>query len=142
MDYVTLASHAIRQYAPDQIFTASQRAKADAAALGEDAVINATLGECLDDDGKLMVLPTVERMIRQMPVEDICSYAPIAGIKGFNEAVQISLFGKCLDRFYVESVATPGGCGALRHAIWNFLNFGDALLTTNWIWGPYKNICE
>ena len=51
MDYVTLASHAIRQYAPDQIFTASQRAKADAAALGEDAVINATLGECLDDDG-------------------------------------------------------------------------------------------
>lgn len=142
MDYVTLASHAVRQYAPDQIFTASQRAKADAAALGEDAVINATLGECLDDDGKLMVLPTVERMIRQMPVEDICSYAPIAGIKGFNEAVQISLFGKCLDRFYVESVATPGGCGALRHAIWNFLNFGDALLTTKWIWGPYKNICE
>ena len=30
-------------------------------------------GECLDEDGKLMVLPTVERMIRTMPVEEICS---------------------------------------------------------------------
>ena len=77
MDYVTLASHAIRQYAPDQIFTASQRAKADAAALGEDAVINATLGECLDDDGKLMVLPTVERMIRHMQLCPHCRHQGI-----------------------------------------------------------------
>ena len=89
-----------------------------------------------------MVLPTVERMIRTMPVEEICSYAPIGGIPGFNEAVQISLFGQASQRFFVESAPTPGGCGALRHAVWNFLENGDAMLTTDWFWGPYRNICE
>ncbi len=142
MKYITLADHAVRTYAPDKIFTASQKAKADIAGLGEDAVINSTLGECIDDEGKLMVLPTVEKMLRSMPVEEMCSYAPIAGIPGFNEAVQISLFGEISKRFHVESVPTPGGCGALRHAVWNFLDNGDAMLTTDWFWGPYRNICE
>ena len=142
MKYVTLADHAMREYAPDKIFAASQKAKAAIAELGGDAVINSTLGECQDDAGKLMVLPTVEKMLRSMPVEEMCSYAPIGGIPGFNEAVQISLFGHVSERFHVESVPTPGGCGALRHAIWNFLDNGDSLLTTDWIWGPYRNICE
>ncbi len=142
MKYVTLAEHAIREYAPDKIFAASQKAKAAITALGEEAVINSTLGECLDDEGKLMVLPTVERMLRTMPVAEMCSYAPIGGIPGFNEAVQISLLGEVSSRFHVESVPTPGGCGALRHAIWNFLDDGDAALTTDWFWGPYRNICE
>ena len=142
MKYVTLADHAMREYAPDKIFAASQKAKAAIAELGGDAVINSTLGECQDDAGKLMVLPTVEKMLRSMPIEEMCSYAPIGGIPGFNEAVQISLFGHVSERFHVESVPTPGGCGALRHAIWNFLDNGDSLLTTDWIWGPYRNICE
>lgn len=142
MKYVTLARHAVREYASDKIFMASQKARADIKALGEEAVINSTLGECLDDEGKLMVLPTVERLLRSMPVEEMCSYAPIAGIRGFNEAVQMSLFGEVSSRFFVESVATPGGCGALRHAVWNFLDDGDRALTTSWYWGPYRNICE
>lgn len=108
MKYLTLAGHAEREYAPDKIFAASQKAKAAIAQFGGDAVINSTLGECLDEDGKLMVLPTVERMIRTMPVEEICSYAPIGGIPGFNEAVQISLFGQVSQRFFVESAPTPG----------------------------------
>lgn len=62
-------------------------------------MINSTLGECQDDDGKLMVLLTVEKMLRSMPVEEMCSYAPIGGIPGFNEAVQISLFGHVVSVF-------------------------------------------
>ena len=108
MKYLTLAGHAEREYAPDKIFAASQKAKAAIAQFGGDAVINSTLGECLDEDGKLMVLPTVERMMRTMPVEEICSYAPIGGIPGFNEAVQISLFGQVSKRFFVTSAPTPG----------------------------------
>ncbi len=142
MDYVTLAKHSVREYAPDKIFEASQKAKASIARLGEDQVINSTLGECLDDEGRLMVLPVVEHLLRTMPVEEICSYAPIAGIAGFNEAVEISLFGEGKSRFHVSAVATPGGCGALRHLVWNFLDEGDAMLTTDWHWGPYRNICE
>lgn len=83
-----------------KFLAASQKAKAAIAQFGGDAVINSTLGECLDEDGKLMVLPTVERMMRTMPVEEICSYAPIGGIPGFNEAVQISLFGQVSKRVF------------------------------------------
>ena len=71
MKYVTLADHAMREYAPDKIFAASQKAKAAIAELGGDAVINSTLGECQDDAGKLMVLPTVEKMLRSMPIEEM-----------------------------------------------------------------------
>lgn len=142
MKYLTLAEHAIREYTPDKIYMANQLAKREAALYGEDKVINAALGECIDESGKLMVLPTVEDLLRKMNIEDICRYAPIAGLGEFNRAVQVSLFGKEVSNYFVESVATPGSCGALRHAIWNFLEDGEAAITTNWYWGPYKGICE
>ncbi|WHH60120.1 aminotransferase class I/II-fold pyridoxal phosphate-dependent enzyme [Petroclostridium sp. X23] len=142
MKYLTLAEHAVREYAPDKIYMANQIAKRAAALYGEDKVINSTLGECMDDNGKLMILPTVENLLRNMSIEDMCSYAPIAGLAEFNKAVQVSLFGKEVSDHFVESVATPGSCGALRHAVWNFLDDGEAVITTNWNWGPYKGICE
>jgi aromatic-amino-acid transaminase len=40
------------------------------------------------------------------------------------------------------AVATPGGSGALRHAIGNFLEPGQAMLTTSWFWGPYQTLCD
>jgi aromatic-amino-acid transaminase len=40
------------------------------------------------------------------------------------------------------AAATPGGTGALRHAIANFLEPGQALLTTSWFWGPYQTLCD
>ncbi len=142
MDYITLAPHAQRQIAADKITAASQKAKAAAARYGEDAVINSTMGECHDDEGHLMVMPTVARLLREADIEDYCSYAPLGGVTGFNEAVQTTLFGDVTDRWFVESVPTPGGCGALRHAIWNFLEDGEAALTSDYCWGPYRSICE
>ena len=44
MKYLTLAGHAEREYAPDKIFAASQKAKAAIAQFGGDAVSNSTLG--------------------------------------------------------------------------------------------------
>src|SRR5262249_34880404 len=40
------------------------------------------------------------------------------------------------------AVATPGGTGALRHAIANFLEPGQALLTTSYFWGPYQTLAD
>jgi aromatic-amino-acid transaminase len=39
-------------------------------------------------------------------------------------------------------VATPGGSGAIRHAITNFLEPGQAALTTSWFWSPYRTLCD
>jgi aromatic-amino-acid transaminase len=40
------------------------------------------------------------------------------------------------------AVATPGGSGAIRHAIANFLEPGQAALTTSWFWSPYRTLCD
>ena len=142
MNYMTLAKHAIRPQQRDKIFEASQKAKNAIVELGEDQVINSTLGECIDDDGNLMVLPVVEEQLKNMSPRELFSYAPIAGIPGFTEAVSKSLLGDDKRGFFVKAVPTPGGCGALRHAIWNYLDDGDSAITTEYYWGPYKGICE
>lgn len=43
----------------DKIFGISSRAKAMAAEKGDEAVVNATIGTLLDDEGNLMVLSSV-----------------------------------------------------------------------------------
>jgi aromatic-amino-acid transaminase len=45
-------------------------------------------------------------------------------------------------RASATATATPGGSGALRLAISNFLEPGQALLTTSWYWGPYQTLCD
>jgi aromatic-amino-acid transaminase len=40
------------------------------------------------------------------------------------------------------AAATPGGSGALRHAIANFLEHGHSLLTASFFWGPYQTLAD
>ncbi|MBV9947364.1 MAG: aminotransferase class I/II-fold pyridoxal phosphate-dependent enzyme [Myxococcales bacterium] len=109
---------------------------------GEE-IVNASIGVLLDDDGKLAVLPSATRAVREVSPLEWASYAPIAGTPEFLRAVIDDLLGSEpeLARIAV-AVATPGGSGAVRHAIANFLEPGQALLTTGWFWGPYRTIAE
>jgi len=109
---------------------------------GED-VVDATIGVLLDDDGKLAILPTAARAVREVSTTDWATYAPIAGTAEFRQAVIDDLLGDVPElRSSAVSVATPGGSGALRHAIANFLEPGQAALTTDWHWAPYKTLCD
>jgi aromatic-amino-acid transaminase len=78
-----------------------------------------------------------------VPPAEWAAYAPIAGSPDFLRAVIDDLLGgePELKRTAVAA-ATPGGTGALRHAIGNFLEPGQALLTTSWYWGPYQTLCD
>src|SRR5690606_16909978 len=40
------------------------------------------------------------------------------------------------------AVATPGGSGALHHALVNFLEPAQAMLTTNFYWAPYHTLTD
>jgi aromatic-amino-acid transaminase len=123
----------------DPIFTLNREARARQAR-GED-VLNATLGALLDDEGRLAVLPTAARAVREVPAEAWAGYAPIAGPPAFLEAVVEDLFGAYPDcAREALAVATPGGSGALRHAIASFLEPGQDLLTTDFHWGPYRTL--
>src|SRR6185436_18169949 len=75
--------------------------------------------------------------------EEWAPYAPISGSPDFLAATVEDLLG---DRAALKSaavaVATPGGTGAVRHAICTFLDAGQALLTTSFYWGPYATIAD
>lgn len=107
-----------------------------------ESVINATVGALLDDDGKLAVLPAVLEAVREVPGARAAGYAPLAGPKDFLTAVIADLLTGSPLLEHAVAVATPGGTGALRHAVTNFLEPGQAILTSSFYWGPYKTIAD
>jgi len=135
-----IASHQGRP-SDDPIFALNREAT-ERRARGE-AVVNATVGSLLDDEGKLAVLPTAARAVHEVPRDEWAAYAPISGTPGFLKAVMDDLFvDQPALRATAVAAATPGGTGALRHAIANFLEPGQALLTTSFYWGPYKTLTD
>ena len=124
----------------DPIFALNAEARQRAAA-GE-SVINATLGALMEDDGTLAIMPVVAEVQAQIPVGQAASYAPIAGDPPYLAAVVRDIFGDSPLTEQAVAVATPGGSGAVHNAIVNFLEPGDALLTTDFYWGPYSIMAD
>jgi aromatic-amino-acid transaminase len=108
-----------------------------------EAVVNATVGALLGDDGKLAVLPSAARAVHEVPALEWATYAPIAGSPAFLKAVMDDVLGsEPALRAGAIATATPGGSGALRHAIANFLEPGQSILTASYYWGPYQTLCD
>lgn len=124
----------------DPIFSLNAEAKRRAAD-GEE-VVNATIGALLDDDGSLAIMPSVAEAIRSLPPAVTAAYAPIPGRLDFRQAVIDDLF---MDLGLVDQavcVATPGGSGALRMSIDNFLEPQQAVLTSSYFWAPYRTLSD
>jgi len=121
----------------DKIFGANTRANQKSDEIGFENVINATVGALLNDDGSLSVMKSVMNHFRSLPDAEISAYAPIAGLPEFRQAVVEACFGDHRPKGHIEAVATPGGSGAIRNTIWNYSDPGDAILTSDWYWGPY-----
>ena len=142
MEKTMAASSARDKSLSDVIFGASAAAKEGAAKYGADKVTNATIGAIIDEDGKLACIPTVEKVFRSLPMTDIIDYAPIAGLPGYLSAVEELTFADMRPEGYVAAVATSGGTGAVHHAIANYSERGDEVLTSDWYWGPYGALCQ
>ncbi len=125
----------------DPIFALN--AEANARKAKGESVVNGTLGALQDDAGGLAVLPTAARAMREVPAGEWAAYAPIAGPPAFLAAVTEDVFAGRPERAkQVTGCATPGGTGALRHAIACFLEPGQALLCSSFYWGPYATLAE
>ena len=108
-----------------------------------ESIVNATVGSLLHDDGRLAILPTAARAVHEVPAEEWAPYAPIAGAPEFLSAVADDLFRDEPEmKASAVAAATPGGTGALRHAIANYLEPGQSMLTTSFFWGPYQTLCD
>jgi aromatic-amino-acid transaminase len=124
----------------DPIFALN--AEAQRRARGGEAVVNATLGALMDDQGKLAVMKSVFEALAAVDPQRAAGYAPIAGERGFLDAVVGDLFGASELARCSVAASTPGGTGALHHAIVNFLEPGQALLAPEYYWGPYKTLAD
>jgi len=81
--------------------------------------------------------------MRAVPTTKAAGYAPIAGDQAYLDAVSRDVFGDDPEVLaQVTAVATPGGTGALHHAMRNFLEEGQSLFTTSFFWGPYRIIAQ
>jgi len=137
-----LHPHAQGKKALDTIFSTNAAAQAAARDLGPDAVINASVGSFLNEDEVLAVLPTVERVYKDLSPVATSAYAPFKGMPTFLESIKDMVFGEHIPDGYIEGVATPGGTGAIRHAFFNFTGRSEMVLSGDWFWGPYATICR
>lgn len=125
----------------DPIFALN--AEANARKARGEPIVNGTLGALLRDDGSLAVLPSAARAVADVPPGEWAAYAPIAGPPAFLAAVTEDVFrGRPHRAAQVVGAATPGGTGALRHAVAAFLEPGQALLCSSFYWGPYATLAE
>ncbi|PIE01907.1 MAG: aminotransferase [Acidobacteria bacterium] len=137
-----LASHAKGKIKPDAIFGVGAKAKEAKAAFGAEKVIDGSIGILLDDQGELALLPSVEKATAMLKPENIAPYAPICGTPEYRGDVVSYLFGKESQILPTGAVATAGATGALRLAVWNFLEPGDVLITHDYYWGPYGTMAR
>lgn len=124
----------------DPIFSLS--AEANARAAQGEAIVNASIGVLLDDEGNLAVLGGVAEALHEMPPEVTAAYAPIAGNPEFLRAVAADVLGDRPAAGWTAAVATPGGSGAIRLAYADFLEPQQTALTTSYYWAPYRTFAD
>ena len=133
-------SHASRPIG-DVIFTLNREAQ-EKAKSGR-SVVNATIGAAMRDDGTLATFPSALAAVRGASDTQIAAYAPIAGDGAFLNAVRTDMLATVPELLESSvAVATPGGTGALRHALMNYLEHGQAMLTGDYFWGPYSTLAD
>ena len=133
---------AVREAGNDPIFKVSGMAKKRIAEIGKENVINATLGALMDDDGNLVAFDSVYSVFDNLDHTEYASYAGIAGTPDFLENVVYACFKHQKPDAHIRAVATPGGTGAVRHAIRNYADTDDYVLIPDWHWAPYETIAN
>ncbi|MEN1761357.1 aminotransferase class I/II-fold pyridoxal phosphate-dependent enzyme [Anoxynatronum sibiricum] len=142
MSVSVVAPHSKRPAEEDKVFAANRKAQEAAKKVGADQVINSTIGALLEDDGSLSIMQTAMETFKNLPDAEIAAYAPIAGLPEFLEAAKTAVFRDYRPKGHIRGVATPGGTGGIRHAVWNYMEPGETLLTSDWFWAPYRTIAE
>ncbi|SHF10582.1 pyridoxal phosphate-dependent aminotransferase [Alkalibacter saccharofermentans] len=136
------ANHSIRPVKEDVIFGMSLKAEEAIKRDGFKNIINSTIGALLDDEGKLVTFHSVFEVLKGLSDQQIAAYAPLSGMPEYIKCAIEATFMDCRPEGFIDGVATPGGSGAIRHAIWNYTDAGDKILTSNWFWEPYQTMAS
>jgi aromatic-amino-acid transaminase len=137
-----LARHARGKVFHDEVFLAIAGVQKAVKEFGKEAVVDATIGSLCDENGDLVLLPTVAKTFHGLANAQIAGYANARGLPEYLAfAIEQTFLGHRPDA-HIEAVATPGGSGALHNWLWNYSDAGDAILTHDWHWQPYEVLCS
>lgn len=136
------APHTWGKHTPDKIFAVVSQAVKAKDVYGKESVINGAPGTFLDDNEVVYCLPTVEKIYRNLPMNEVVAYSPLEGTADFLNAAIAHVFREFQPDARIKAVATPGGTGALHNIVANYTSVGDTVLSSEWCWGPYKSIAE
>ncbi|MCI7238114.1 MAG: aminotransferase class I/II-fold pyridoxal phosphate-dependent enzyme [Peptoniphilaceae bacterium] len=127
---------------PDLAFDMKRKAEEACRIYGEDKVINSVLGTLADDEGRIIAFPSVYKALDDLARGEIASYAPIEGDRDYLDKLINILFDDYKPDAYIKAVASPGGTGAIRSALWTYVDKGDPVLCHNYCWGVYQTMCQ
>jgi aromatic-amino-acid transaminase len=125
---------------PDSVFAVVEKVR-EAKKRGVENIIDGSIGAMRDENGNLGILPVVDEEFRKLPAETLMDYATMAGSPEFIQAAIDYTFQGFLPKGAIAAaVGTPGGTGAVRLMVDNYLDQGETFLIPEWLWAPYRTI--
>ncbi len=125
----------------DAILENLREAQERAAQIGADKVINGTVGS-LTDGKQLVTFPSVDNLIPTLDIKKVSAYTPMQGLPPYREAMERLCFESYAPQKPFGSVAVNGGLGGIHHALVNYTEPGDDVVTSDWHWGAYTGIVK
>ena len=112
----------------DTVFAIVKKAKEAKQEIGEENVVDATIGSLYDEHGKIVAFDSVFSTLKQLPNEVMAAYAgSFTGNPNYREHVYDWVVG---DRSVLPHsvIATPGGTGAVSITVSETLDEGETLI--------------
>ena len=122
----------------DTVFAIVKKAKEAKQEIGEENVVDATIGSLYDEHGKIVAFDSVFSTLKQLPNEVMAAYAgSFTGNPNYREHVYDWVVG---DRSVLPHsvIATPGGTGAVSITVSETLDEGETLIIPEICWGSYS----
>ncbi len=133
------AKHSQGKYLSDGVFGVAKEARERKAEVGNENVIDSTLGVFFTEEEELGTLATFFEKYNELESIKKAKYSEaIIGNKKYLDAVENWVLDGVKRDFHVRSIATAGGTGALSSTMWNQLDEGQAVIFPDIAWGSYK----
>lgn len=131
-----------RQPIVDTVFAIVKKAKEDKEKIGEENVVDATIGSLYNEQGSLVALDSVFSSLKSLDNKVLAAYAAsFTGNDDFKDRVyKWVLNGN--SHLHHEVIATPGGTGAVAMTIQECLDAGQTVILPEIAWGSYNLMAQ
>lgn len=112
-----------------------------------EKVINAAIGMLVDDNNQIICSPVIDHLLQTLVTKNSCkAYIKSDGGYDFNYYLKKYVFDDQLDQikstYFISSIATMGGTGALSIAVRNYVENNQKLIIPSIGWSNYVSIAK